>query len=200
MVTHIAIVLDRSGSMGFIKDEVVGAFNSFIESLKLIKGTKKISLNQFDHEFEKLFIELPENKIPELIVGKNYIPRGTTALYDAIGRTIIDLGKRKNVIVCIITDGAENASHEFSYDNVKKLIDIKEQSGWRFEFLSSDLKAINLGNSLGIGTTHYSSDAVGYRSMGSTLTSTVADYMKQNNQKWPEEDFDIPAEQESPHD
>jgi uncharacterized protein with von Willebrand factor type A (vWA) domain len=122
MTTHIVVVMDRSGSMGGLAMEAAGATNEFIKSLKEIKGRKSVTIHQFDDKFETTCSQVGQTKVPELIAGENYVPRGLTSLYDAIGKSINDLGNKKNVVMCVVTDGGENNSKEFNYETVKKMI------------------------------------------------------------------------------
>ena len=190
MTTHIVVVMDRSGSMGGLAVEAAGSTNQFIEELKDIDGKKSITINQFDDHFETTCSQVAQSKVPKLIAGENYVPRGMTALYDAIGKSITDLGKKKNVLMCIVTDGYENASKEYTYEAIKKLIDKKTESGWKFDFLSSDLKSMRIGMDLGFnagmainektGVTedfYFAANASGYSGIVSTRTASAASYM-----------------------
>jgi len=167
--------------MSSLGAEASEAVNTFIDSLKDIKGKKFVTINQFDNIFETICSEAAPTKAPKLKYGKNYNPRGTTALYDAIGRTINSFGKKKNVIVCIVTDGMENASSDYTYQTIKDLIEEKKSSGWRFEFLSSDLQAFNIGQSFGMNTMLYDANVSGYDTVSSTMTRAVSDYMSSGN-------------------
>jgi hypothetical protein len=180
MTTHIAFVLDRSGSMGSMAAEAAGSVNGTVKSLKGIKGSKAVTINQFDNIFESTCSAVAVTKVPELIVGKNYQPRGTTALYDAIGRTIVELGNKKNVIMYIVTDGAENASHDFNYTRVKSLIDEKTSKGWKFEFLSSDIEEATRGgvNLVGqVNTMSFADTGAGYSARSAHMTASATAYM-----------------------
>lgn len=184
MTTHIAVVLDRSGSMKRMETEAAGSVNAFITSLNDIEGSKSVTINQFDHIFESVCSGVAPKKVPTLVAGDNYNPRGNTALYDAIGKTIEQLGKKKNVVVCIVTDGAENASHDYDYTSVKKLIDEKTNKGWKFEFLASDIKEAWAGGHKLVGaerTQVYADNLQGYQLRSATMTSTVADYMQRTS-------------------
>lgn len=176
MTIHIAIVLDKSGSMMSMATEAVGAVNQFVDSLKDLPGKKYVTINQFDHVYETTCSQAALSKVPVLEEGINYTPRGTTALYDAIGRTISDLGTKKNVVVCIITDGQENASSDYTYESVKALIEEKKNAGWKFEFLSSDLKSVQVGSSFGISSSAYAANSSGYATISDTLFRSVQDY------------------------
>ena len=159
-LTDITIILDRSGSMYSIKDSTIEGFNSFIN--KQQKGDFDVNLTfvQFDNEYEKVY-EQKEIKKVKYLNHETYIPRGTTALLDAIGITInstkkrIDtIGKSKkptNVIIAIITDGYENASVEYSRKAISKMIHKREKKdNWNFIFLAANQDAIKEGARFGI--------------------------------------------------
>lgn len=180
MTTHIAFVLDRSGSMGHMAAEAAGSVNGTVKSLKDIKGSKAITINQFDNIFESTCSAVAVTKVPELIAGDNYRPRGTTALYDAIGRTIVELGNKKNVLVYIVTDGAENASHDYNYETVTALINEKTAKGWKFEYLSSDIEAVKAqGHGLvgAASTMAFADTGAGYSARSRHMTDTATAYM-----------------------
>lgn len=179
MTTHIAIVLDRSGSMQTMASEAADSINTLMETLNDIKGKKSITINQFDNYFSTTCKEVNLKGVPKLVVGSNYVPRGTTALYDAIGKTIGELTGKRNVMIFVMTDGVENASKEFTHESVKKLIDEKIKLGWKFEFLASDLNAeiATIGLNLGLNTTVFKESAMGYASRSAYMGATISDYM-----------------------
>jgi len=159
--THIAVILDRTGSMEIIRDDTIGGFNSFLSEQKAAPGTATLTLVQFDSQdpYEVIHREKPLNDIPEL-TRETYIPRANTPLLDAMGRGINDLEKTlsemkekdrpSRVVMVIITDGQENASREFRKDQIEKMIKEKQDNlDWQFLFLSADLDAI--GDALASG-------------------------------------------------
>ncbi|GAA2184713.1 VWA domain-containing protein [Brooklawnia cerclae] len=156
-LTHIQAVIDRSGSMAGIRSDAEGGFNAFIESQQAIPGECVVSLTQFDTSYEPVFSDVPIHRVPPLSIE----PRGATALLDAVGRTVIELGTRLAtlpeqdrpgaVIVCIVTDGLENSSKEFSYQAVADLIAQQErQYSWTFLYMGSGQDAIEEGMRMGI--------------------------------------------------
>lgn len=157
---HISIVLDRSGSMGSIAKDTIGGLNTFIEEQKKVSGGATLSLMQFDNSFETIFTF---KDIQTIDIYKDYLfmPRGMTALYDAIGKSIADTGEAlckmeennrpSKVIFVIVTDGEENSSKEYSQQAVQDMI--KHQSevySWEFVFLGANIDAVSTGTSLGI--------------------------------------------------
>lgn len=182
--TDITVILDRSGSMSSVANDVIGGFNKFIESQKKVKGTALMSLVQFDNEYESVYEGIDIKEVKEL----NLVPRGMTALLDAIGRSITETGERLNnmkknkrpdkVICVIITDGEENASKEYNKQQISEMI--KHQTSiynWEFVFLGANQDAINEANSIGINmknAINYSHSSKGYANTFNILSSTIA--------------------------
>lgn len=152
--SHISILLDRTGSMDSIRDDIIGGFNAFLEEQEKEPGAATLTLVQFDSQnpYEVIHDFKPLADVPKL-TRTSYVPRASTPLLDAMGRAINDLESKiaekaederpEKVIMAVITDGHENASREFRKDQVEKMI--KERTGkdgWQFVFLSADLAAI----------------------------------------------------------
>ena len=141
--TDITMIVDRSGSMGHIHEQVIRSFNDFLKEQKNVKGEAKISLIQFDDQYEVNYEGVDIQDAKELN-AQTYEPRGMTALNDAIGRTIVSMKKRlkntkDNVVVVITTDGMENASREFSRSQIReKIKECEEKLGWKFMYLAAD--------------------------------------------------------------
>jgi uncharacterized protein YegL len=146
---EIVIILDRSGSMVSVRNDTIGGFNTFVEEQKKTTvGECLLTLVQFDNEYEVVYSGKPITEVPLLNKG-NYIPRGSTALLDAIGKTINEVGARLSkmneedrpslVIFVTQTDGQENASLYFRSEQIKEMI--KHQTyfyNWQFVFLGAD--------------------------------------------------------------
>lgn len=158
--SEIVCVIDRSGSMSSIKSDAIGGFNSFLAAQKKVKGEATLTYVQFDTEYEMIHENKPLKKVPKL-TDKTYVPRGCTALLDAIGKTINDVSGRigklkktqkpKKVIFAIMTDGLENSSREFKRDQINRMItDKKNDEKWEFIFLAANQDAIQEGMSMGI--------------------------------------------------
>ena len=159
-LTCIAVVLDRSGSMAPRRNDVVGGFNSFLREQKAQPGDAIVTLVQFDHEYEIVHDGIPLKEVPEL-TARTYAPRGNTALLDAVGRAINTVGaklaatKEKDrpgrVICLIVTDGEENASHEFTKEQIKQMIlHQREVYNWDFVFLGANVDAFAEASALGV--------------------------------------------------
>ncbi|MGZ8317570.1 MAG: hypothetical protein ACXWVD_00575 [Telluria sp.] len=168
--TEILTITDRSGSMESIRADVIGGFNRFVAEQQAEPGEARLTYCQFDAMYEVVYTACPLSAVPPLTEA-TFVPRGSTALYDAIGRTLNEQGARiaaegwaELVVVQIITDGMENASREFGAAQVKSMIEHAEKHGWVFLFLAANQDAFASGAALGIsgGTTaSYSADAVG---------------------------------------
>jgi hypothetical protein len=155
--TDITMVLDRSGSMQSIKDDTIGGFDAFTSEQRRLPGRCTVSLVQFDNVYEEVYTGRDLADVPSLTL----VPRGSTAMLDAIGRAVNATGARLaampedarpgTVIVGIMTDGLENASREFTYPMVKALIEQQEQVyGWTFMYMGANQDAIEVGASLGV--------------------------------------------------
>ncbi|MGB7963084.1 MAG: VWA domain-containing protein [Propionicimonas sp.] len=156
-LTHTEFVLDRSGSMHSIKADIEGGFDAFIADQRTHPGRSTVSLARFDNEYESVFTAIDVREVPALDLQ----PRGSTAMLDAIGRSIIALGDRLaalpeserpgTVIFAIMTDGLENASREFTHAAIKEMITRQEQAvDWQFLYLGADQDAVEVGASIGV--------------------------------------------------
>lgn len=179
----LAFVLDRSGSMRGKEADVIGGVNTLLEDQKKLNDPAKIMFTRFDTEIET-FRELQELEgCPELR-DDEYVPRGSTALLDAIGQTINQLDKHIKVekpartIVVIVTDGYENASTRFTKSVIKQMITSREKEGWGFIYLGANVDAFDEGGSLGLRACNimgYEGTSRGTRVMYASLSSNLAD-------------------------
>ena len=160
-LTHIYLLLDRSGSMQSIKADTEGGFAAFVEEQKRTPGDCRVTLAQFDNHYEVVYTDRPIAEVPALDLQ----PRGSTALLDAMGRLITDAGAQLaalpddqrpgTVIVAIMTDGHENASQEWTHPAIKALVEQQTgQWGWQFLYMGADQDAIEVGRNIGIGAAH----------------------------------------------
>ena len=160
-LTEIICIVDRSGSMQAIKTDVIGNFNSFLEKQKNEQGEAKLTLVLFDNEITTLHDGLDLKDVPNL-TNETYAPNGYTALYDAVGITIDNVGKRlastdeserpDKVLVVILTDGQENSSKVYTnVEKVKEMVTIqKNVYSWSFIFLGANQDAIFSAKTFGI--------------------------------------------------
>ncbi|WP_423801252.1 vWA domain-containing protein [Neobacillus sp. SAB-20_R2A] len=158
-MTEIIFLLDRSGSMAGLESDTIGGFNGFIEKQRKLEGETRVTTVLFDDQYEILWNGVDARQIN--LTDQEYYVRGMTAMLDAVGKTILDVGYRLSktpendkpgkVILVITTDGMENASSEFSYTKVKELIKHqKEKYNWEFIFLGANIDAKEEAGCLGI--------------------------------------------------
>ena len=185
-IVDVVFILDRSGSMGGLESDTIGGFNSMLEKQRKIEGKAFITTVLFDDQYELLHDRVNIAKVNN-ITEKEYFVRGSTALLDAIGKTIAKekaiqdtLGKNEKadkVLFVIITDGLENASREYNSSTVKKLIETqKEKYGWEFLFLGANIDAIETANTIGINAeraVNYKSDSIATKKNYDTLNKAV---------------------------
>jgi len=151
--TSIRIVLDRSGSMRNSQETTIEALNTYLDELRNQKVSASLTLSTFD----SISIDIPISKVNvnELKSIPNSVlnPRAATPLYDAIGLAVHDLenvdeSTDENKVLVIVTDGLENASREYTYQNISSLIQDKEKAGWLIIYLGADHDAMNQSSSL----------------------------------------------------
>lgn len=159
-LTELVFILDRSGSMSGLEADTIGGFNSMIKKQKKEEGEAFVSTILFDDITEVLHDRVPIKDV-KLITEKDYYVRGCTALLDAVGGAIHHIGNVHKYIreedcpaktlFVITTDGMENASRKYSYDDVKKMIEYrKEKDHWEFLFLGANIDAVNVADRMGI--------------------------------------------------
>jgi hypothetical protein len=155
--THVLMITDRSGSMAGLADDVRGGFNQYVDDLrKDTDGKYRLTVALFNHLYESQCVAAKLGDVPKLD-GRNYRPGGTTALVDAIGRTIADFETRvpdladgDRVLLVVQTDGFENSSTEYTTEQVRKLITDREQGGrWSCVFLGAGPNAWTQAGGLG---------------------------------------------------
>ena len=160
--THVVILLDRSGSMASIANDVIGGVNTLFSEQRANGSDARISLIQFDTQDPQDVIAwgAPVAEIADLD-GRTFQPRGGTPLLDAtglaIGRVMVDQQSRiatglqaEDIIFITVTDGEENSSNEYTLDRVKELIEARKAEGWTFTYLSAGLDAYADAAQLGI--------------------------------------------------
>ncbi|MBO5935036.1 MAG: VWA domain-containing protein [Clostridia bacterium] len=172
--TEMVFILDRSGSMYGLEKDTIGGFNSMLGKQKNQDGEAFVTTVLFDHEYKIVHDRLAVNEVPEM-TANDYQVRGSTALIDAIGKTIRHIANihkyaRKedvpeNTVFVIITDGMENASREFTSDKVKTMVEHEKQKyGWEFIFLGANIDAVKTAKHFGIESNravNYNSDSQG---------------------------------------
>ncbi|MBR2802032.1 MAG: VWA domain-containing protein [Erysipelotrichaceae bacterium] len=187
-LTELVFILDRSGSMSGLEGDTVGGFNSLIREQKEKEGKALVSLVLFNQQSEVLLDRKDLQEVKEL-EAKAYRVGGCTALIDALGGAIHHIGMvhryiRKEdvpgkVLFVIMTDGLENASHQYSSDKVKKMIEEKKELGWEFLFLGANIDAVETAAEYGIDAgraVRYHSDAVGTATNFGALKKAISDF------------------------
>lgn len=192
---EIVVVLDRSGSMNAVRSDTIGGFNAFVSDQKSnVVGEIKLSLIQFDDQYEIVYNGKQVKDVP-LLTEDTFVPRGMTALLDAVGKSINEVGARlaktpelerpSLLVFVILTDGQENASKEFKLSQVKEMIKHQtEKYSWQFVFLGADqdtFQAEQLGVSSNNTYNYKSSDTIGTYTNLSRAISHVGDVMVTND-------------------
>ncbi len=188
--TELAFILDKSGSMLGLEKDTIGGFNSLLKKQKAEEGVARVTTVLFDHRYTLLHDRLPLKEVKPL-THKEYEPEGTTALLDAVGRTIdsllehlmgISKDEYPSVMVVITPDGEENASKDYSLERIRKRIEFcKESEGWEFIFLGANVDAFAAASNIGIGksrTASYHADSVGVSVNFEVLNTTMSKMRK----------------------
>lgn len=183
--TNLAFLVDTSGSMASIAEEVVSGYNNFLEQQRAEGADVRVTLVKFDTEdpCEVVHLEVPISEILPLAPG-DYVPRGGTPLLDALGRTIALVQQRSAtdagpVVFVVITDGQENASSEFTLAQIRELIKARTDAGWQFVFLSADVSAFHEAGDIGFArgsSKVFHKTKAGTRSAFAELSSEVSTF------------------------
>lgn len=182
--THIIAILDRSGSMQSVATDAIGGYNKFLEDQRKGKDKATISGYLFDDKFETLYNGevLDIKNVPDL-TDKEFIPRNSTALLDAIGKAVVAYkatgNKADKVLVIIVTDGEENASREFSRKDIADLIASHKKLGWQFLFLCSTEDALTTSQSLNISannTFQFANTSLGHQELSTKISFASSNY------------------------
>ena len=196
----VVFILDRSGSMRGTEKDTIGGYNSYINDFK--SKNAKITTVLFDDKYEMITKRQNVNEVPEL-TEKQYYVRGCTALLDAIGKSIKFMEKEKaeKVMFIITTDGYENASHKFTKEQIKEMIQGHKE--WEFMYIGADIDSYSEGQSIGINSSNisnYKKDGKGISKMfkamfvasdifcdedciDSSWKEELEEYMEENNEK-----------------
>lgn len=175
-LTELVFILDKSGSMSGLESDTIGGYNALLKKQKEEPGEAIITTVLFDDNYELLHDRINVKGIRP-ITEKEYFVCGCTALLDAIGKTINKIGnvqrntneqqRADKVMFVITTDGMENASIEYNYEKVKKMVERqKEKYGWEFIFIGANIDAISTAAKFGISSdraANYNADGQGTR-------------------------------------
>lgn len=159
-LTELVFILDKSGSMSGLEKDTIGGYNSMLEQQRKVDGECVITTVLFDNHYELLHDRIDIRAI-QPITAKEYFVGGSTALLDAIGKTIHKIGtvqknttedyRAEKVMFVIITDGEENASRHYSSMQIREMIQRqKERYGWEFIFLGANIDAVETAGRFGI--------------------------------------------------
>lgn len=200
--THIALLIDRSGSMISIKDDMEGGLESFIQKQKALDGECTLSVVQFDDQYEKIINFKDIKEVDKIVIE----PRGWTALIDAACKFINETGQTLNslpeskrpekVLFLIITDGYENSSREFKAEDLKEKIKHQEEKyKWEFVYLGANQDAFTVGSGYGISASKMS-NFKGTKKSITTMFASVSDAAAVYRSATADAAFNFTAEQQ----
>lgn len=174
--TELVFILDKSGSMAGLESDTIGGYNAMLKKQQEDPGEAIVTTVLFDDQYELLHDRISIKGIRP-ITEKEYFVGGCTALLDAIGKTIHKIGnvqrhtdedqRADKVLFVITTDGMENASREYTYEKIKKMIEgQKAKYDWEFIFLGANIDAVSTAARFGISAdraANYNADGEGTR-------------------------------------
>ena len=194
-LTEIIYILDRSGSMGGLEADTIGGYNSLLAKQKKEEGEALFSTVLFDDKIDVLHDRKPIGEI-EPITEKEYFVRGCTALLDAVGgaihhirnvhKYIRDEDVPEKTLFIITTDGMENASKEYDYAKVKKMVEQQKEAGWEFLFLGANIDAVEVAGRFGVAANRavrYECDSVGTALNFAAMAKVVTGVRKSKSAK-----------------
>lgn len=178
----IIFLIDRSGSMYGSENDTIGGFNSFIAKQKQNETDARVTTILFDHGYEVLYKRKDLYEVDDL-TRNEYFVRGSTALLDAIGRTITSMDREidNKVLFVITTDGYENSSKEFTRQQIKNMIN---NHNWEFIYLGADIDSYAEASSIGIRSSrvaNYKKTHEGINRMYDCLSDMTINYSKSKN-------------------
>ena len=188
-LTELVFILDRSGSMGGLEKDTIGGFNSMLARQRNEPGEAYVSTVLFDNETEVIHDRVPLCQVRDLTEEQYYV-RGCTALLDAVGAAIEKIDnvqkhlpeahKAGKVIFVITTDGLENSSENFTYEQIRRMISAKKECGWEFLFLGANIDAGKEAEKIGIARNRsvtYENDpegvAINFKAVGRAVSKAV---------------------------
>lgn len=186
-LTELVFILDKSGSMSGLEEDTIGGFNAMIRKQKKAPGEALVSAVLFSDDSDVIIDRVPLDEVKPL-TEDDYFVGGCTALIDAIGGAIhhvqmIHKYIRKedtpeHTMFVITTDGMENASHQYTSNQVKKMIKKQEKKGWEFLFLGANIDAVSTAANFGIRkerAVNYHADQQGTQVNFEALSEAVTD-------------------------
>jgi len=187
-LTELVFILDKSGSMAGLESDTIGGYNALLKKQREEPGEATVTTVLFDDNYELLHDRINVKGISP-ITEKEYFVCGCTALLDAIGKTInkignvqrntIEVQRADKVMFVITTDGMENASKEYNYEKIKKMVERqKEKYGWEFIFIGANIDAISTAAKFGISpdrAANYNADGEGTRLNYEAVSNVVSE-------------------------
>ncbi|MDL2298593.1 hypothetical protein LJC40_05560 [Synergistaceae bacterium OttesenSCG-928-D05] len=196
---ELVFILDRSGSMAGLEQDTIGGFNAMLKKQKALEGAARVTTVLFDNHYELLHDRIDIQAVSP-ITEKEYFVRGTTALMDAVGKTIQKIdnvqkstaakNRADRVLFVIITDGMENASRTYSETKIRQMIEErKKEHDWEFIFLGANIDAVEAAENIGIAperARNYHADKQGTGSMYRSVCGATESFRKSGkvNENW----------------
>ena len=201
-LTELVFILDKSGSMAGLEADTIGGFNAMLKKQQKADGDAYVTTALFNHDYELLHDRIHVKGISAM-TDEDYEVGGTTALLDAIGFTIQKIKnvqkrtsesqRAEKVLFVITTDGMENASCEYTVENIKKMIRVqKEKYDWQFIFLGANIDAVTTAAQFGIEedfAVDYHADDIGTQLNYEAVSEAVSNLRngKTIDRSWKEE-------------
>lgn len=182
-LTELVFIIDRSGSMNGLEGDTIGGFNAMLKEQRVVGGEAIVTTVLFDDQYELLHDRI-DIKVLSPLTDKDYTVRGSTALLDALGKTVHKIRKvqkstaedcrAEKVMFVIITDGAENASRKYTAEQIRMLVEHqREKYGWEFVFIGANMDAVTEAGRIGIAADrakNYIADSVGTSTVYSDIS------------------------------
>lgn len=183
--TELIFILDRSGSMSGLESDTIGGFNAMLEKQKKEAGECRITTVLFDSQYELLHDRVDIDKV-QPITEKDYFVRGSTALLDAMGKTMhkierVQQCEPSRVLMVIITDGEENSSREYQLETIKMKVKFLKEKSWEFIFLGANMDAVTTAGHMGIDPHHavdYVADSEGTELNFKVMSDAVSNFRR----------------------
>lgn len=183
------MVVDESGSMQGLLRSTIEGFNEFLAKQKELPGLATITLCKFSSEPSVVYSSKDIKEVSPLSV-ETYRPNGNTALLDALGQSITELGKHLaslkeedrpgKVMFVVVTDGHENASTRYTQAKIKSMIEHQEKVyNWNFVYLGANVDAAKEAVLLGMNTNNsvnYAASSRGVKMAYGALNRSISSY------------------------